>query len=154
MKKYLKFIIIAAVAVPFVFFFIQGAVDAGTKDKSEEQPSSADATSNDKTCIYSVAEVKAMEVGTDKVIDEKSIKGCYTVSRMEMGLVEISSDNGIKVVYYDENPLQSLDIFISGKEPVRWRSKQGHDIFKVMKDGKTTFIFSDRKRIKGTISFQ
>jgi len=130
----------------------------GTKNDVNSSNSTVE---QEKNCSYSKVEIKAFRVGTDELLDEKLINGCFEKKIVDesLGLVEITNESKtIKVSYYiesDPKVLRFLDVKIGESEPSRWRANQGHDLFIVEKDGDLNFIFGDRKKskIKGTIKF-
>jgi hypothetical protein len=115
----------------------------------------------EKNCSYSKVEIKAFRVGTDELLDEKFIDGCFEKKIVDesLGLVEITNESKtIKVSYYIEsnpNVLRFLNVKLGESEPSRWRANEGHDLFIEEKNGDLNFIFGDRKKskIKGTIKF-
>lgn len=110
-------------------------------------------------CEYTQIEMKAYQVGTDKLLDSKSWSGCFKKELVEptLGLVEITdTKTSIKILYYNETTsgsMNHLDVQIGSNEPSRWRANQGHDIFINETKSDLNFIFGDRKKskIKGTI---
>lgn len=118
-------------------------------------------TKSEVSCDYNGVDIKAYQVGTDVLLDEKFISGCFVrkVVDESLGLVEISNEiKSITVSYYiesDPKVLRFLDIKTETGEPSRWRANQGHDLFISETDEELNFIFGDRKesKIKGTIRF-
>ncbi len=110
-------------------------------------------------CDFIFLEIKAFEVGTDKLLDEKLIEGCFNKKEIKdaFGLIEVEDPSRqIKISYFaeeDHNILRHLDIRLGSAEPSRWRRNEGHDIFINEENGELNFIFGDRKKskIKGTL---
>ncbi|WP_420581959.1 hypothetical protein [Reichenbachiella sp.] len=133
-------------------FAIIGAIVGGSEDATTHVEESTPTE-----CVYNAAIVKAYRVGTDELLDEKTIPGCFVVKTDEMGFVEISSDV-IKVSYYKEttpNVIKFLDVKFGESEAVRWRANQGHDLFVNETSEELNFVFGDRikTKIKGSIQF-
>ena len=113
------------------------------------------------SCMYSSAKLVFQEVGTDKVINEGTINGCYTKKLVDQQLkmYEVANETGtFRLTYYEEstpNVLRFLDMHIAGRS-TSWRANKGHDIFMIEENGKIGFVFGDRKKdmVKGTIQLQ
>lgn len=127
----------------------------------EEKSVNQIAVDYDSDCSFRLVEIKAFKVGTDELLEERTLDGCFKkkVVDQSLGLVEVSnSDGNIKVSYYiedDPKVLRFLDVKLGEGESSHWRANKGHDLFIIEKDGNLNFIFGDRKRskIKGTIRF-
>lgn len=136
-----------------------GGDDKATENKQQEK--SDQPTIEIENCDYNKVEIKAFEVGTDKLINQKLLEGCFEKEIVDksLGLVEIKNSSGtVKVSYYiekDPKILRFLDIKIGEGEASKWRANQGHDLFIIEKGETLNFIFGDRKKskIKGTIKF-
>lgn len=129
------------------------------KDKQNESTLSKSTTTTSNSCDFRKVDISMYEVGTDKLIENKTVNGCFTKKIIDkaLGLVEIT-DGVIKVTYYIEktpNNLRFLNLYVAGGEPSRWRANEGHDIFMNDNNGNLHFIFGDRKvsKTKGTIIF-
>ncbi len=133
----------------------------GNDNKSSSNNSISTDNSKEENCNYSKLEIKAFQVGTDKLLSEKLLSGCFTkkVVDKSLGLVEVTDNSGtIKISYYiesDPNILRFLDIKLSNAKPSKWRVNKGHDLFMSENESGLNFVFGDRKetKIKGTIRF-
>lgn len=87
-----------------------------------------------QNCDFKFLDVQAFEVGTDKLLEDHTIQGCFTRKKAKnsFGLVEISDPNKkIKVSYFDEgdpNILKFLDIKIGERETSKWRDNLSGNI--------------------------
>lgn len=152
MKKFLKVLF-------YVFLAIVALVVIGNLSKDEKESSKIEVQTGTENqnlnCDYSKVTIKVFALGTDKVINEKTLNACFNVKKMEFGMIEISSkETPVKVIYYNEIPMKFLNVKLTNDDPVQWRKNKGHDIFKIEKNGKLTFIFSDKTTMKGTIVFE
>lgn len=128
---------------------------------SSPENTSQEVSTTVKSCDYKFLEIKAFEVGTDKLLNEVNIEGCYNREEVEgaFGLIEIQDEEkGIKISYFPEeekNMLRILDIKLGSSDATKWRRNQGHDIFINEKNGSLHLIFGDRikSKIKGNIKF-
>jgi len=127
-----------------------------------EQSNSTNTTA--ASCTYNKMEIKSFEVGTDRLLEEKTINDCFTVYEVpnSMGLTEVTnSNNTIKISYFKSEAsakmLRTLDVRIGkkGTEPIRWRAVEKHEIFMNDTGNELNFVFGDRHKtkIKGTIKF-
>ncbi len=152
-KSNLKYFIIGFLLVGIIGTFFK---------KEEKKVEKATVTRVDNTCDYSSVEINAYEVGTDKLISEKTVNGCFSSDIVDstLNLVEITNkENSIKISYYienDPNILRFLNIKIGDDPSSEWRANKGHDLFINKKGDDLYFIFGDRKvsKIKGTITFR
>lgn len=116
---------------------------------------------SNKTCDYNSVTIKAFEMETDKLLDEKYISNCFNIEKVKGagGLIEVKDDSSkIKISYYNEkdpNVIKFLNVRFGESDPIEWRANKGHDLFIIKKSNSLGFIFGDKKsKIKGTIDFK
>ncbi len=122
-----------------------------------------DETSSNQTsefiCNFNKLEISAIKVGSNKVLDSKTLNECFQrkIVDKSTGLIQVSNESkSIKLLYYlpkKKGVLETLDVFLNTEEPTRWRENQGHDIFLLEKGGDMVFIFSDKKKVKASMTF-
>jgi len=157
-----NWLLLSVVALVFLFVFIYSRSVEGPNYKKYKDLPTKNGTEKTTSCAYTKMELKAYEVGTDKLIEEKTITDCFTHLTLPNsgGMTEVTnSTNTIRVTYFNTegNVLRTLNIRFGeqGTPPNEWRANKGHDIFMNNTGTELNFIFGDRKvsKIKGTIKF-
>jgi hypothetical protein len=156
MKKIFKILLLFILASTAIGVFV--TVFSPKTEQAKEQTAAeiqAEKENVSAKCDYSKVTVTAFKYGTQDIIDEKVINACFVKKNLEMGLIEISAEGSpVKVLYYNENPMKFLNVKLGESDPIQWRKNKGHDIFMLDKNNKLTFLFSDKKLVKGTVVFE
>jgi len=158
--------VIGLVVIILVVIFSNNGNKQPSHEESIEKIKNEQSNSTNTTaasCTYNKMEIKSFEVGTDRLLEEKTINDCFTHITLPNsgGMTEVTnSNNTIRVTYFNNegSVLRFLNIRFGeqGKvEPARWRTNEGHDIFMNDTGNELNFIFGDRHKtkIKGTIKF-
>jgi hypothetical protein len=105
-------------------------------------------------CSYSQLQILSQVEG--KPLDTKNLTGCFTLTKGDMGLIEINDADGrIKVSFYEEaEPLQLkfLNIKFGTNKPVEFRANKGHNLYISNQKDTLGIIFGDRTSEAGRVS--
>lgn len=143
----------------FISALLVSVLFTSCSTKGSESNASVDSTMQSSKeplhCDFLKADIKMYRVGTDEILGENEVMGCFTITEGEMGLIEISSEqSNLKIIYYEETDpkaLRFLDIIV-GDNASRWRANKGHDLFIMDTSEALNLIFGDREEsIKGTV---
>lgn len=109
-------------------------------------------------CDYKVIEVILWENGLENPTVHETFRGCFKRNVRDMGLVMIEdSSKTVRVSYYIESNKDVVNIMnltLGENEPMRFRKKEGDDLFIKTSGADLSFVFGDteKRNIKGTVN--